>query len=153
VATSSFTTLARWSATTRAKRSPTASTPAMPTSSLSTCASGPTSTMSTTTATCRCTSTSSTSIASSTLARSSRPSLIGATFASQSAACNQPTSQGTIEMKQALKLTGVTLYAILALTFVASAIYVRPVDAEDDCMPGTYSVNRLPLIGLVCIGE
>ena len=30
---------------------------------------------------------------------------------------------------------------------------VRPVQAEDDCIEGTYSVQRLPVVGLVCIGE
>jgi hypothetical protein len=43
--------------------------------------------------------------------------------------------------------------AALALLLLLAISFVRPVLAEDDCAFDTYRVERLPLVGLVCIGE
>ncbi len=46
---------------------------------------------------------------------------------------------------------------LLACVFYAGAmclaVNVNPVNAEDDCETGTFMVERLPIIGLACIGE
>jgi hypothetical protein len=56
-------------------------------------------------------------------------------------------------MNRTTTLALVTGYAFLAMMIVAALVYIRPVAAEDDCNFNTYAVERLPLIGLVCIGE
>lgn len=49
------------------------------------------------------------------------------------------------------------LMSFTAVSIVCSVAiagqHVRLVGAEDDCAMNTYNVTRLPVIGLVCIGE
>jgi hypothetical protein len=56
-------------------------------------------------------------------------------------------------MNKATTLALVTGYAVLALAIVAALVFVRPVAVEDDCANPTFMVERLPVVGLVCIGE
>ncbi len=51
-----------------------------------------------------------------------------------------------------LALSAGIIAAIVGL-FAIFTQYVRPVAAEDDCAFNTYAVERVPGIGLVCIGE
>jgi len=54
-----------------------------------------------------------------------------------------------------VKITLITVYAILSFApiFALQHGYVRQVNAEDDCKMNTYAVERLPGLGLFCIGE
>jgi hypothetical protein len=42
---------------------------------------------------------------------------------------------------------------LAALMLLMAMMWVRPVGAEDDCAEPTLMVERLPVLGLVCIGE
>ena len=54
-----------------------------------------------------------------------------------------------------LRITLVTVYAVLSFVPIAALQhgYVRQVQAEDDCAFNTAAVERIPGIGLFCIGE
>jgi len=51
------------------------------------------------------------------------------------------------------------LFEMMAIAMLAVAVAggvvaaARPVGAEDDCKMDTWNVVRLPVVGLVCIGE
>jgi len=47
----------------------------------------------------------------------------------------------------------VLFWAVLTTVILLTVILVRPVGAEDDCSFGTWSVTRLPIVGLACIVE
>lgn len=50
-------------------------------------------------------------------------------------------------------------YALIASIIILGMMaismpVIRPVAAEDDCLPGTYAIKRLPMLGtLVCVWE
>ena len=44
-------------------------------------------------------------------------------------------------------------FVLLPSNLVLLQITTRMVEAEDDCAYNTYMVERLPVFGLVCIGE
>jgi len=55
-------------------------------------------------------------------------------------------------MKQFLfEMMAIAMLAVVVAGGVVAA--ARPVGAEDDCKMDTWNVVRLPVVGLVCIGE
>lgn len=50
-------------------------------------------------------------------------------------------------------MTRALALALMACILMLMATCARPVYAEDDCAEHTWAVERVPLIGLVCIGE
>jgi hypothetical protein len=50
------------------------------------------------------------------------------------------------------KLKAAAIVTLMSIVVVAHH-NVRFVNAEDDCAYSTYNVQRLPLVGLACIGE
>jgi hypothetical protein len=54
-----------------------------------------------------------------------------------------------MRLHEKLNLIGLSLALLLGLAMVLT----RPVGAEDDCAEGTWKVERVPVLGLLCIGE
>ena len=54
-----------------------------------------------------------------------------------------------------IKITLVTAYAVVSFLAIAALQHgvIRQVNAEDDCAFNTYAVERIPGLGLFCIGE
>ena len=54
-----------------------------------------------------------------------------------------------------IKITLITAYAVVSFLAIAALQHglVRQVQAEDDCAFNTYAVQRIPTLGLFCIGE